>query len=247
VGTHRDTAAVIARTFFFQGINLKKSLATALAMGLAVAVLNGLADVKRDGEGLYGWLEFLQNLSLYASCSLLGLVLAEKAPLQVFLVRRTTTWVHKAALLFLFGVLPGTAVGMIYHNVFFQYRLSPRLPLRVKAVQTYYDSFIVSLRAGVTEELVFRFLLMTAFFYILKKAFFPLAAQGFTAARWIPFLFSLLLSSLLFGFVHGAYGFMTAFLAGLVLGLVYFRAGLESAIVAHFMADLVFFSMTYLR
>src|SRR5215831_4672851 len=162
-GTRRDTAAVIARTFFFQGINLKKSLATALAMGLAVAVLNGFADINRTGERFSGWLEFLQNLSLYASCSLLGLVLAEKVPIQVFLVRRTASWLQKGALLLLFGVLPGIAVGMIYHNVFLQYRFSPRLPLRVKAVQTYYDSFIVSLRAGVTEELVFRFLLMTAF------------------------------------------------------------------------------------
>src|SRR5262249_35658587 len=99
---------------------------------------------------------------------------------------------------------------------------------------------------GVTEELVFRLLMMTAFFYILRKVFLPLAGQGFNTARWIPFLFSLLGSSLLFGLVHGPYGFMIAFLAGLVLGMVYFRAGLETAILVHFVADFVFFNTTYL-
>jgi membrane protease YdiL (CAAX protease family) len=214
-------------------------------MGFTAAVVNALADMNMSRTRSYDWLEFLQSLSLYASCSLMGLIFAEKTSLEVFLLKRRETWRGKGVVLVLFGVIPGVIVGLTYHHLFFQYRFSLRVPLRVRAIQTHYDSFILSFRAGVTEELVFRFLLMTAFFYILRRVFLPLAGQGFNTARWIPFLFSLLGSSLLFGFVHGAYGFMIAFLAGLVLGIVYFRAGLESAILAHFVADLVFFNMTY--
>lgn len=234
-----------AASYFFQGINFKSLLSIALMIGFTAAAVNGLADVNVNRVRSYDWLEFLQNLSLYASCSLMGLIFAEKTSLESFLVRRGGNWIQKGLTLFFFGLIPGGVIGATYHHLFFQYRFSPRVPVRVRAIQTHYDSFIVSLRAGITEELVFRFLLMTAFFYILRRVFFPLVDQGFNTARWIPFLFSLLLSSLLFGFVHGPYGFMIAFLAGLILGIVYFRAGLESAILAHVVADLVFFNMTY--
>jgi membrane protease YdiL (CAAX protease family) len=236
---------VTAHSYFFQGVNLRRSLSLALTLGFTAAAANALADVALSAARSYEGLEFLQNLFLYTSCSLLGLIFAEKTSLEAFLVRRPIGWYQKGLTLLLFGLIPGGAVGFTYHHLFFQHRFSPRVPVRVRAIQSHYGSFIVSLRAGVTEELVFRFLLMTAFFYILGRTFLPLAAQGFRVARWIPFLFSLLLSSLLFGFVHGAYGFMTAFLAGMILGIVYFRAGLESAIMAHFVADLVFFSTTY--
>jgi membrane protease YdiL (CAAX protease family) len=237
---------VTTSSYFFQGINFKKLLSIALVMGFAAAAINAMADINMNRSRSYDWLEFVKNLSLYASCSLMGLIFAEKTSLEVFLLKRRGSRRIKGLMLLLFGVIPGVIVGLIYHHLFFQYRFSLRVPLRVRAIHTHYDSFILSLRAGVTEELVFRFLLLTAFFYILRRVFLPLAGQGFKTARWIPFLFSLLGSSLLFGLVHGAYGFMIAFLAGLVLGMVYFRAGLETAILAHFAADLVFFNLTYL-
>jgi membrane protease YdiL (CAAX protease family) len=234
---------VTTSSYFFQGVNFKKLLGIALVMGLATATINVLADMNSNRS--LDWLGTAQNLSLYASCSLLGLIFAEKTSLEVCLLQRRGSWRQKGLVLLLFGVIPGIIVGLTYHHLFFQFRYSMKVPFRIRAIHTRYDSFLLSLRAGVTEELVFRFLLMTAFFYILRRVFLPLVGHGFNIARWIPFLFSLLGSSLLFGFVHGAYGFIIAFLAGLVLGIVYFRAGLESAVLAHFVADLVFFNLTY--
>jgi len=171
------TPTATTSTYFFQGVNLKKLLSIALAMGLAAAVVNTLADINASRTESYDWLEFLQNLSLYASCSLLGLIFVEKTSLEVFLLRRRVSWGQKGFMLFSFGLLPGALVGITYHHLFFQYRFTSRVPLRVRAIHSHYDSLILSLRAGVTEELVFRLLLMTAFFYILRRVFLPLALQ----------------------------------------------------------------------
>src|SRR5437867_3886465 len=237
---------VTSHPYFFQGINFKKLLRIAFSLGLTAALINSLTDMNTHRAQFMGWLELLQNLSLYASCCLLALVFAEKTPLECFLIRRETAWSMKGLLLLGFGLIPGGVMAITYHRLFAPYRFSSRVPVRIRAIENHYDTFLLSLRAAVTEELVFRFLLLTAFFYILKKIFRPLIDEGFGITQWIPFLFSLLLSSLLFGVVHGTYGFMIAFLAGIGLGIVYFKAGLESAILAHFLADFFFFNMTYL-
>ena len=218
----------------------------AFSLGLVATLVNSLADMNSHRAQSPDWLELLQNLSLYASCCLLALVFAEKSSVKSFLIRREITWPMKGLLFLCFGLVPGGVMGVTYHRLFAQYRSSSFVPVRIRAIENHYDTFLLSLRAAVTEELVFRFLLLTAFFYILKKMFRPLIDQGFGMTGWIPFLLSLLLSSLLFGVVHGAYSFMIAFLAGIGLGIAYFRGGLESAIMAHFLADFFFFNMTYL-
>lgn len=235
-----------SQSYFFQGVNLKKLFAIAFSWGLVAALINCLADMNTHRVQSLDWLELLENLSLYTSCCLLALIFAEKTSLESFLIRRETSWPKKGLLLVCFGLIPGGVMGITYSRLFTNYRFSRRVPFRIRVMANHYDTFLLSLRAGVTEELVFRFLLFTAFFYILKRMFHPLIEQGFGMTRWIPFLFSLLLSSLLFGVAHGTYGFMIAFLAGIGLGIVYFKAGLESAILAHFLADFFFFNMTYL-
>ena len=237
---------VTSHPYFFQGINFKKLLRIAFSLGLVAALINSLADMNTHRSQSLDWLEMLQNLSLYTSCCLLGLVFAEKTPMESFLFRRGTSWPRKGLSLLCFGLIPGGVMGITYNRLFAPYRFSSRVPVRIRAIENHYDTFLLSLRAGVTEELVFRFLLLTAFFYILKRMFRPLIEQGIGMTRWIPLLFSLLLSSLLFGVVHGSYGFMIAFLAGIGLGIAYLRGGLESAILAHFLADFFFFNMTYL-
>jgi membrane protease YdiL (CAAX protease family) len=138
-------------------------------------------------------------------------------------------------------------MGLAHHRWHLLYRLNARVPFRLRRMQSFYDSFVLSLSAAVTEELVFRLLLFTSFLWILGRFFRPIMEmnQGFN--RWIPLVFALVFSSLLFGFVHGVYGFLFAFGAGGVLCLIFLRGGLESAVLAHFLANLVFFNLTYLK
>ena len=143
-------------------------------------------------------------------------------------------------------MLPGILIGLIYTKQSIPFRYSPRVPIWIRLIQSPYDSMIYSLRAAITEELVFRFLLFTGFLYILKRIFQPLIEHGLRMARWIPLLFSILISSLLFGIAHGLFGFSNAFLASLVLCICFVRGGLESAALCHFVADFVFYNLVYL-
>jgi len=232
--------------FFFQGVDLKPLLGLALCLGFVASVVNTLSELHFQLAPGFSLREFLRQFSLYGSCCLLGAIFAEKIPMHVLLIRREGSWSKKLLLLVLFGIIPGVSIGVAYYYLFAPYRFNPLVPFWIRKLGSPYDTFILSLRASVTEELVFRFLLLTAFFYILKRAFHPLIEQGFGLTQWIPVLFSVLFSSLLFGVVHGAYGFMTAFLAGIALCLSFFRGGLESVILAHFLADFLFFNWTYL-
>jgi membrane protease YdiL (CAAX protease family) len=232
--------------YFFQGVDLKPLLGVSLCLGLVATVVNTISELHFQPAHGFSMREFLRQFSLYSSCCLLGSIFADKIRIQHFLIRREGSWTKKSLLLLLFGVFPGVSIGITYHHLFAPYRFNPLVPFWIRQLGSHYDTFLLSLRASVTEELVFRFLLLTAFLYILKKAFHPLIEQGFGLTQWIPVLFSVLFSSLLFGVVHGAYGFMTAFLAGIALCLSFFRGGLESVILAHFLADFLFFNWTYL-
>ncbi len=233
--------------YFFQGIDIRRFLIIALSLGLVVGLIETLSDMNIQRNRLFPVFEFLRQYSLYSSCCLLGLILAEKASLQNFLVLRKQSQGWKVVLLLLFGILPGVLMGISYHLLFAQYRFSRHVPIWIRRLETEYDTFLFSLRAALSEEVVFRFLLFTAFYYILKRLFWPVIEGGFGMARWIPLLFSVIFSSLLFGVAHGTYGFMTAFLAGIVLCLAFFKGGLESAVLAHFLANFLFFNWTYLN
>ena len=218
-----------------------------LPLGFACAVILSVSErLVRPGEHFSG-IDFLQNASVYSACTLLALLFAEQCKLEGFLVSRQGSWIRKGILILVYGVLAGIAMGLAHHRWHLLYRLNARVPFRLRRMQSFYDACVLSLTAAITEELVFRLLLFTSFLWILGWFFRPILAmnQGFN--RWIPLVFAIVFSSLLFGFVHGVYGFLFAFGAGGVLCLIFLRGGLESAVLAHFLANLVFFNLTYLR
>jgi membrane protease YdiL (CAAX protease family) len=232
---------------FFRGTELKPLLKLALGMGGFAALVNTLSEINIQTGASLSAFEVLQQYALFASCSLLGLIFCRRIGLECFLLRRSESRWRKLSLLVLYGGAIGVSIGIAYHHVFAPYRFSPRVPLWIRLIQDAYDSFIYSLRAAVAEELVFRLLLFGGFFYVLKRVFDPLIRKGYSHVRWIPLLFSLILSSLLFGMAHGIYGFASAFLAGLALCICFLRAGIEGAVLCHFLADFVFYNLTYLQ
>jgi membrane protease YdiL (CAAX protease family) len=114
-----------------------------------------------------------------------------------------------------------------------------------------WQGFLVSITAGVREEILFRLFLLTLFAWIgsiLRKK------PNILPPNWILWI-ATLLAAVLFGFVHlpgtAAIGLLLDSLVitralvlnglgGVVFGWLYWTRGLESAILAHFSADVVF-------
>lgn len=233
--------------FSFERIRFKAMLMTSLSLGLACALILTASESLIHPELYFSLLDFLQNVSVYSACTLLALLFAEQCRLQGFLVERDGSWIKKVILVLIYGGLGGIAMGLVYHRWYAALRLSARVPFRLRRMTTFYGAFILSLSAAVTEELVFRLLLFTSFLWILGWLFRPILTMNGGLNRQIPLVFAIVFSSLLFGLVHGVYGFLFAFGAGVTLCLIFLRGGLESAVLAHFLADLVFFNLTYLR
>ena len=235
------------QSHFFQHIPLKKTLMVALSVGTLAAVVNELAETNIQTSWHFSPVDLLKDYGLYAPCCFLALIFAQKVSFEGFLYRRSVSRARKTATLLVYGVLPGVLIGLVYTRQFIPFRFSARVPIWIRLIQNPYDALIYSLRAAITEELVFRFLLLTGFLYVLTRLFQPLAHHGFRVAKWIPFLFSVLLSSLLFGVAHGLFGFASAFLASLFLSVCFLRGGFESVTLCHFIADFVFYSLVYLK
>jgi membrane protease YdiL (CAAX protease family) len=243
----RPTTRILEPASFFEGVNLSQWLGISVGLGLLSAVVLAASEINLFREQPLSLYDFLQNFSVYSACTLMALIFGEKSSLKVFLLARQKSWYQKLALISGYGGLTGLAMGFAYHRSFVAYRFSPRVPFRIRHMKTWYDNFILSLSAAITEELVFRLLLLSAFLYLFSWLFRSITTLNPRISQSIPFLFSIILSSLLFGAIHGVYGFLFAFVAGIVLCLVFLRAGLESAILAHFVTNVVFFDLTYLR
>jgi len=233
--------------FSFERIRFKGMLLVVLPLGFGCALILTVSEQLIHPDQYFSVVDFLQNASVYSACTLLALLFGEQCKLEGFLLKRSGSWLKKVTLILIYGGLAGIALGVGYHRWYALYGFRARVrPFRLRRMTTFYDSFILSLSAAVTEELVFRLLLFTSFLWILSWLFRPiLMMNGFN--RWIPLVFAVVFSSLLFGFVHGVYGFLFAFGAGVTLCLIFLRGGLESAVLAHFLANLVFFNLTYLR
>jgi membrane protease YdiL (CAAX protease family) len=233
--------------FTFERIEFKRMLLTALPLGFGCALILTASEQLIRPDRFFSLVDFLQNAGVYSACTLLALLFGEQCKLEGFLLKREAPWTKKVILMLVYGGLAGIAMGLAYHRWYALYRSGARVPFRLRRMTTFYDSVILSFSAAVTEELVFRLLLFTSFLWILGWLFQPILAINGGFNRWIPLVFAVVFSSLLFGLVHGVYGFLFAFAAGVTLCLIFLRGGLESAVLAHFLTNLVFFNLTYLK
>ncbi len=99
--------------------------------------------------------------------------------------------------------------------------------------------------AGIGEELLMRFFLMT----LLTLIFLKLFRKNHTIAAWS----AIILVALIFGALHlpptaelveltpllKVRAILLNGIAGIALGLLYWKRGLESAMVAHFLTDVI--------
>lgn len=130
------------------------------------------------------------------------------------------------------------------------YRLGSPLSLHTAELPAWWAGIMAALSAGIGEELLMRFFLMT----VLTLLFLKTLRMSVTIAVWS----AIILVALIFGALHLpataglvaltpvviARGLILNGVAGVAFGFLYWKQGLESAMVAHFLADVVIHGLT---
>jgi hypothetical protein len=220
------------------GITVVLALLTALAAGLSV--LNA-----RNSVASPTWTMISRFVEVLVFGSF-GLAVARESQLQGSLFIGFEDWRLTLRDIINGGVLPGLVLGLINYFFFFTYRYSPLVVPRIRDMQSFYDSFVISLDYGMLEEVVFRLFILSCFLFSFRYLYSRLAPLWPTVVAFLPKALSVVLSSLLFAMAHTVDGFTAAFFGGMLLGLIYIQSGIESAIAAHFCANFLFFSASYL-
>ena len=98
---------------------------------------------------------------------------------------------------------------------------------------------LISILASVSEEVLFRYIIITAIMYI----FVVLSENDYISLSYKSmWLISLIASSLLFMLIHPTQAFIITFIFGLLLGYIFIRYGLIEVMVIHFLTNVITFS-----
>ena len=95
------------------------------------------------------------------------------------------------------------------------------------------NSILISIRAGITEEVIFRFFLFSLFILVFTKIFH---------SKILIFLICSILSALAFAFLLHS-GSIVSLVAGVILSYIYYKKGLLPAMIVHFLGDCIPFLM----
>src|SRR6185436_9199111 len=139
------------------GITVVLALLTALAAGLSV--LNA-----RNSVASPTWTMISRFVEVLVFGSF-GLAVARESQLQGSLFIGFEDWRLTLRDIINGGVLPGLVLGLINYFFFFTYRYSPLVVPRIRDMQSFYDSFVISLDYGMVEEVVFRLFILSCFLF----------------------------------------------------------------------------------
>jgi hypothetical protein len=226
------------------GMRLQKIMGITVVLALLTAVAAGLSVLNARTSGAT-WVMISRFVEAFLLVGL-GLPVARESQLEGSLFVGFDDWTFTLRDIINYGVLPGLVLGLINYFFFFTYRYSPGVESKIRDIHSVYDSFIVSLDSGASEEILFRLFILSCFLFCFRQLYSRLARVWPGVVAILPKVLAVVLSSLLFAMVHNIYGFTAAFFGGVLLGLIYMQSGIESAIAAHFFANFLFFSASYL-
>jgi hypothetical protein len=228
------------------GMRLQKIMGITVVLALLAAVAAGLSVLNARNSLVSPTWTMISRFVVVLVFGSFGLAVARESQLQGSLFIGFEDWSLTVRDIINYGVLPGLVLGLINYFFFFSYRYSPLVEPRIRDMKSFYDSFVISLASGTTEEIVYRLFILSCFLFSFKNLYSRMAQQWPAVVAILPKAMSIVLSSLLFAMVHNVYGFTAAFFGGVLLGLIYIQGGIESAIAAHFCANFLFFSASYL-
>ncbi len=200
-------------------------------------------------ESIYNAILIGQAAIIYAVAALIGGLLYRRAgfrlPLLESIFGQTEEEVNfKSWFSWAAGTGVAIAIVIIVGDYIF-YKLGSPLSLFETELPAWWTGVLAAFSAGIGEELLMRFLLMT----LLTLLFLKLFRMARTTAVWS----AIILVALVFGALHlpataelvelSSLIIVRAMLlngiAGIAFGLLYWKRGLESAIVAHILTDVI--------
>ena len=219
----------------------KKLLKTIPALYIAtlctcVTIFSELRFDLIEVQGIF--IRIIGNFSLFFAMGFSGLILSDKIGFTGLLINTEIAYRAKIKRMTIYGGIAGVLMGALNILVLSQAN-SSSFPEWTKYATDPYNIFILSLRAGLVEETVFRLFL------------FPVSVWGCALIRKraesiskIEIMIGAVISSALFGIIHNS-GCILAMIMGLLLTAVYYKAGWESCVIAHFITDFIPFMIVF--
>lgn len=162
----------------------------------------------------------------YAILAFLGLIIVERIALPGWWTKGRSKQTNLVVVL-LGATLVAGNTALHYYGRSEALRLAPWV-----GTLDFTQAFFLSLRAGITEETIFRLFLLSFTSWITLRI-----SRNRRGAIGV----GVLVSSLLFGLIHPT--FLLPFLMGIAMAYIYLQAGLLPAMVVHFLGDFVPFSL----
>ncbi len=161
---------------------------------------------------------------------IVGVVLAARS-----IHKRRIPWLRVGLVILLEGVVYGLMLGPVSQQMTQHYFLLSASPASEELIR----NLIGSLGAGIYEELLFRFVLLSALGWLFFRV-----SETFSVPKWLGAVAAILVSSLLFSLFH--YNLPQAFeprvfvfrtMAGILLGVLFLVRGIGVCVYTHAMYD----------
>jgi|Deesub1362A_J573_1020465.scaffolds.fasta_scaffold11512_1 membrane protease YdiL (CAAX protease family) len=222
-----------------------------LLLAFFVSIISTAATLFSDlnlglTKNLNGYLVYIiLYFCLFFGTSFIGLKLADKVQLIGLLTNAKIKLNDKMKKFIIYGILIGILLGALNTFIYFQVKNSPNLPEWLKTFHGVYDTFILSARASLMEETIFRLFLFSLLVWggMKVREKWKIFEKGLNYKTVV--IIAIIVSSGLFGVMHGS-GFIIASIAGVILAIVYWKAGWESCVIAHFIGNFMAFSIVFL-
>lgn len=204
------------------GVKNNKDYCIVIIIAFIVALIDfGLVDVLPYNSTARA--QSLNDFFMIVISGCLGVNFAGKTKLPIWTAKLNDNRKHKFQIILL-GIIAVAANTIIFINSQQQaLEVSPWLNQL-----TPFSALIISFRAALTEEIIFRLLLISVIMLLISK---------FTSSNKVPLILGIIISSIIFGLIHP--GFLVAFLYGLVLSYLYINSGLIMVFTIHFLADFI--------
>jgi membrane protease YdiL (CAAX protease family) len=226
---------------------LKRRLILSVIISILTSLVTILSDINLSkGQQPSSVANFVFYFIIFAFCSYAGLFFSSRNGFITLVTSALLSFRKKILHFLLYGVVAGIVIGIINTMVLKLSLDSSNLPEWLNSFNSIKDTFILSARASFMEETIFRLFLFSGITWLSLLTLQKLLKKEKQQLYITSVIIGIVISSILFGLMHGSGFFYSAFM-GVLLCIIYYKGGFESAIIAHFLGNFISFSIVFLN